>query len=282
MEITGGKKQGKMLAICSAAGGVGRTVITVNLAALLAKRNVEVSILDADLQFGDLALALNLEAVSTIKEAVERKDFQRIRAYCLPHELGIQLLAAPKRPEHADLITPEDLGLGIDALLAETELLLVETQPGLNDHNLMVMEKADHILLVTTPGMASLKNTRLMIETLDALGFKDKAALVVNQSAASSAVKAEDIPQLIKMERVFYLPSDAKQVAYSLDVGIPLVTSHPKLAFSKEMNKMASQLFPKEHDPKPKGLLAKSSPKVWRLRGKINGFTGKAPIEESK
>lgn len=280
MEISSGKKQGKMLAICSAVGGVGRTVITVNLAALLAKRKIRVSIFDADLQFGDLALALNLEPVFTIKDAVERNDLQNVRDYCLLHASGIQLLAAPKRPEYADLITPESLDSGIDALLTQTELLLVETQPGLNDHNLMIMEKADHILLVTTAGTTSLKNTKLMVETLDALGLKDKVILIVNQSTSSSVVKTRDIPKLTKMEQVFYLPSDTKRVTYSLDIGIPLVISHPKLTFSKEMDKLASQFFPKRHTSKLKRLLAKRSPKILGSRGKRNGVIGKTPIEE--
>lgn len=282
MEMVNGKNHGKMLAICSAAGGVGRTVITVNLAAMLAKRKIRVGIMDADLQFGDIALALNLEPVTTIKEAVERDDLRNVRDYCLSHDSGIQLLAAPKRPEYADLITVESLESAADALLSEAELLLVETQPGLNDHNLFLMEKADHIVLVTTVGMASLKNTKLMVETLDALGLKDKLVLVVNQSTSSSIIKAGDIPKLTQMEQVFYLPSEMKRMDYSLDAGIPLATSHPKLAFSKDMEKLASHLFPKEHHLKAKGFSSKIGPKTSRWRGKMNEFIGKNPIEEPK
>ncbi|MBP1948064.1 AAA family ATPase [Virgibacillus litoralis] len=269
MAIDTAKKR-QIVAVCSATGGQGRTTVTVNLAAFLAARGSNVSIIDGDLQFGDLAMALDLDPILTIKEIAERDDSENSVNYYSTHSSGIELLAAPKRPEHADVIDSEQISAVIDAVHATSEILFVETQTGLTDHTLQVVEKADQILVTATPGMASLKNARLMIETFEALGLKDRVRLVINQSTASSVVKKSDIPELVKLSEVFYLPYDSKHVSHSLDIGVPIVQSQPKLEFSKGIERLAKKLFAVERSASKKlpfrGLFRIKKSK--RLRGK--------------
>ncbi|MGP4105692.1 AAA family ATPase [Virgibacillus sp. L01] len=263
-------KKRQVVAVCSATGGQGRTIITANLAAFLSARGSNVSVIDGDLQFGDLAMALDLDPILTIKEIAERDDSENSVNYYSTHSSGIDLIAAPKRPEYADMIDNEQISAVIDALHAVSEILFVETQTGLTDQTLQVVEKADQILVTATPGMASLKNARLMIETLDALGLKDRVRLIVNQSTAPSVMKRESIPELAKIADVFYLPYDLKHVSHSLDIGVPIVQSQPKLEFSKGIERLAKKLFTVERSVSKKlpirGLIRIRKSK--RLRGK--------------
>lgn len=236
----------EVIVVCSAVGGVGRTTVTVNLASLSAKQNKKVSILDGDLQFGDAALALDLKPEMTMQEAIENKDILNSKAYCLHHQTGIELLSAPSRPEFADLVTPDNLTDILDVMADRTDLLLVDTQPGLTDHNIPLLERADRILVITTPGMAVLKNTKLMVETFTALGWKQKLSLIVNKSTSTSAVDVHEIPEIVKVEEKYFLPHDDKHVSLSLDKGYPIVLDNPKLSFSKELTAAAEQIFPQE------------------------------------
>lgn len=274
--------RGKMIVICSAAGGTGRTAVTVNLAAMLAKRKMKVDILDADWQFGDIAMALNLEPAVTIKEIAERQDNRNARNYSIPHPTGIRVLAAPNRPEYADMITSDVLEETVSALLSETQVLLAETQAGLNDRNLQLMEMADIILLMTTPGIGSLKNTKLMAETLETLELKDKVRLVVNQKARSSAIKDSMIPKLVGVEPFFFLPSEKTQLASSLDLGEPIVLSHPKLRFSKGIEGLAERLYPQEKQSADSNFIRLLQKKITGVRGRVDELIGKNSIEESK
>ncbi len=274
--------QGKMIVICSAAGGTGRTAVTVNVAAVLAKRKMKVDILDADWQFGDIAMALNLEPAVTIKEIAEKQDSRNARNYSMLHSAGIGVLAAPDRPEYADMITSDVLEATVRALLSETQILLAETQTGLNDRNLQLMEMADIILLITTPGIGSLKNTKLMIETLEELELKDKVNLVVNQKDRSYAIKASMIPKLVGVEPFFFLPSEKTQLANSLDLGEPIVLSHPKLRFSKGIEGLAERLYPQEKQSADSGFLKLFQKKITGVRGRVDELIGKNSIEESK
>ncbi|MEC5422962.1 AAA family ATPase [Virgibacillus sp. C22-A2] len=232
----------KLIVVCSATGGVGRTAITVNLATALARQSLKVRVIDTDFQFGDISLAFDLHPNHSIKEVAERKDIENVKAYLLNHESGVDVLPAPDRPEYAELITADFLNEIIDTLQEDSEILLVETQAGLNELTIQLMEKADQILVIGTPRMASLKNSKLFIETLDMLHLKDKARLVINKLTSPAVIKPNTIPELTKIERITFLPYEEKQMDRSLDLGKPLITMNPKLAFSKEVEKLAALL----------------------------------------
>ncbi|WP_337017757.1 AAA family ATPase [Oceanobacillus massiliensis] len=232
----------KRIVICSAVGGVGRTSVTVNLAALLANQYIKVSVVDADLQFGDIALAMDLQPSRTIKDAAERKDIENINFYMLEHHSGVKVLPAPDRPEFAELISPDFLSNIADKLEENTEYLLIETQSGLHDMNIQLMENADLILVVSTPAMASLKNTKLMIETLDSLGLKHLVRLVVNKFTAQTAIRPKDMAELTNSDQAIFLSFADRLMDQSLDTGIPFIISHPKTAFTKDLEKAAGML----------------------------------------
>jgi pilus assembly protein CpaE len=69
-----GGKRGELIVVCSAKGGIGRTVMAVNLAVALTKKNIQVGVLDGDFQFGDVSLAMDLHPTFTIKDVVENLE----------------------------------------------------------------------------------------------------------------------------------------------------------------------------------------------------------------
>ncbi|RLQ84895.1 hypothetical protein D9754_16635 [Planomicrobium sp. Y74] len=237
------KKTGELVLICSAVGGVGKTAITANLAILLTKQTLRTVIVDGNLQFGDIALALDIDPVITIKEVVEQNGSQNITEYCLLHKSGIRLLAGPTRPEYAELITADALASATEAVRKLADVVLVEVSPGFTEQNMLLMDKADSIILVTTPGMPALKNTKLMIETLASLGMQNKISLIVNKSDAPSIMTSPDISELFQIERTSFLPYFPKEIAHSMDIGVPLTVGNPKHRFSKQLQKLADQHF---------------------------------------
>ncbi|MFC2947308.1 AAA family ATPase [Virgibacillus sediminis] len=264
------QKQGKRIVVVSASGGVGKTAVTVNLAAQLALGKNKVTVIDADLSFGDAALAFDLEPGDTMKEAAERKDIDNIQAYLMNHPSGVKLLPAPKRPEHAELISPDFLGAAVEKISHDADITLIDTQAGLTELNLSLMEAADQILVIGTPGMAVLKNTKLFLETMELLGLKEKALLVINKFTTPTVIRAEDISELLNIETHSYLPRDDKQMDHSFDQGQPLVVNSPKLAFSTEISKLAeiicSDMEQQEDKGKHQGILGRISLKGIKRR----------------
>lgn len=237
--------RGEMIVVCSAKGGIGRTILTVNIATALYKKNISVGIVDGDFQFGDVSLALDLHSTFTIKEVME--GIQTLDEYSLPgylcsHESGVKVLPAPERPEFADLITKEDVNKVINHMLMLFDYTIVDTGVGFNDHTLNFVEKADQILLVTNLEMATLKNTKLMLETFEILGLREKIRIVINRATMESVIQATDAARILGEENPFYIPNDFQICSQSLNIGIPFVINQGKTEVAKSVYKMAEQI----------------------------------------
>jgi pilus assembly protein CpaE len=239
------QKRGEMIVVCSAKGGVGKTVLSVNLAVALSKKNIKIGLLDGDFQFGDVSLAMDLHPTFSIKDVVEdieSLDEYTLASYLIHHDTGVKVLPAPERPEYADLITPKVTDKVCDLLLEKHDFLIVDTGVGLQEISLHLVEKADQILVVTNLEMSTLKNTKLMIETLETLGLQNKIQVVINRSTMESVIQATDVPEILGEESPIYIPNQFQMVSQSLNVGIPFVINQGKTDLSKSIFKMAEQL----------------------------------------
>ncbi len=112
---TAAQTPGRVVSVFCTKGGTGKSVVAINLAVALAKRTIQpVVLVDADLQFGDVALMLQLQPTHTIAEAVqagERLDGSLLENLLLRHPpSGLLVLAAPTEPSSADQIGGADLG----------------------------------------------------------------------------------------------------------------------------------------------------------------------------
>ena len=241
-----GGKRGEMIAVCSAKGGVGRTVLAVNLAVALTKKNIQIGLLDGNFQFGDVALAMDMHPTFTIKDAIEDIDSMdrfALANFLIHHISGVKVLAAPERPEYADLVTAAAIDRVCDLMLSHHDYLIVDTGSGLQDKSLQFIEKADQVFVISTMEMASIKNTKLMLDTLDVLGYSGKTQLIINRATMDSVIKTSDVPDILGMEAVAYMPNDVQLVAQSLNIGIPLVSNHGKSEIAKTVFKMAELLI---------------------------------------
>ena len=257
-----GGKRGEMIVVCGAKGGIGKTVITVNLAVALSKNNIRISVLDGDFQFGDVCLAMDLHPTFTIKDVAESLDSMdefALSGYLINHNSGVKVMAAPDRPEYADLIKPNMMEKVCDLLLAQHDYLLVDTGAGLQDHTIQLIEKADQVFVMTTMEMASVKNTKMMLETFEVLGVSHKVQVVLNRSTMESVIKPTDIPDLLVQDTPMFIPNDFQIVSQSLNTGIPFVQNQGKTDIAKSVFRIAEQMISRREialfKPKPPSIM---------------------------
>lgn len=272
-EQTQNRKRGELIVVCSAKGGVGRTIVTVNLAVALCKKNVKIGILDGDFQFGDVSLALDLQSTFNMKDVaqeIDSLDEHGVMSFLSQHDSGIRVLPAPNRPEYSELIEKKVIDKVLDYMLLNHDYVVVDTGVGLQEQTLYAIEKADQIIVLTNLEMATLKNTKLMLETFEAIDVRDKVQIVVNRSTMESVIKATDVPEILGDENVLHLPNDFQAATQSLNIGIPLVTSQGKTELAKAILKIAEQLTSRRDisilKPEPPSIISKLFHRQKRLK----------------
>ena len=256
------KKRGEMIAICSAKGGVGRTVLAVNLAVALSKNNIQITVMDGSYQFGDVCMAMDLYPTFSIKDVVEQlnslDDFA-LSGFLVHHNSGVKVLAAPERPEYADLIVPPAVDRICEMLLSRHDYLIADMGVGLQERSLQLIEKADQVFVITNLEMVTIKNTKLMLETLDVLGLKHKVKVIVNRSTMESVIQASDVGDILGEEAPIFIPNQFQIVSQSINTGIPFVVNHGKTDVAKAVFKLAEQMISRREitlfKPKTPGLL---------------------------
>ncbi len=220
---------GHILTVYSPKGGCGCTTIAINLAVALAQRGHKTALVDASLQFGDIAVTLNLRPTTTIVDLIDRiseLDADLISSVMLEHSSGLKVLLAPARPEMADLVTAEHMESLLRRLGQIFDYVIVDTPSGLNDVTLSALDIADKIILVTQQSLSSLTNTRRFFDLMDELHYDiDKTMLVVNRSSDKLGISVKDVSNALKRNVVVAIQADDVTVIGAADRAQPLVSS---------------------------------------------------------
>ncbi|MFC4767939.1 AAA family ATPase [Effusibacillus consociatus] len=239
------KADGRVVTICGTKGGVGKTTLTVNLAVAFSKSNLKVGVLDLDLQFGDITILFDSQPKRTIYEWV-KEEYEHSRGnldrYMIRHSSGVEILSAPLRPEFAEVVTGEHVGIIIGELRRRYDLVLIDTPPSLVETGLVALDNSADILLVASVDLPTLKNSKLCIETLESLGMKDKIKLVLNRDTKIDGITAGTVENVLGMPIYSRIPSEGKVVVASVNKGIPFVLSNPRSAVAKSVFSCAAKL----------------------------------------
>lgn len=238
---------GKIITIFSTKGGVGKTTIAANLAvALQQKTGEKVGIVDVDLQFGDIALFLNLlprVTVADLARESEALDDSVLEGYLTSHGDGIRVLAAPHRPEQAETITSTHIAAILKAMRSAFKYTIVDTSPAFSEHVLAALDLADVVLVVAALDMPTIKNVKLGLEILDSLEYPpDKVRVILNRTHSEGGMDIREAEESLRRPFAATLPSDGKTVVASVNRGIPFVTSNPESPIAQNIFSLARSL----------------------------------------
>jgi pilus assembly protein CpaE len=234
---------GRLITVVSTKGGAGKSVIASNLGVLLAERGGPTALLDADLQFGDIAIMLRLAPTHTIVDVmtvIRRLDPQVIQELLLQHEpSGLLVLPAPVEPAFADQVGADDLVRIVNTLRSFCDHVIVDTAPHLTDAVLALVEESDDVLLICPPEVPSVKNARLALQTLRLLNIPlGKVHLVLNRSGTKGKLDPREVEQALQLKAAAEIPDDLA-VSEAVNQGLPVVLASPRSAAAKSFRKLS-------------------------------------------
>lgn len=241
------QKLGKTILVFSAKGGCGKTTVSTNLSeALSVTSGGTVCLVDLDLQFGDVGIALRIDPTKSISNAVEMKDDldkQALSSLVINYKPNFDVLLAPPNPVDAEYITGELCRIVLTELREIYDFVVIDSSPAFTDVILEAFDIADLHVLMTTLEVPTLKNLRVASSTLDELGLpKSKRIYIVNQSDLNSGLTVEDVERAIGSTVAIQIPSSIA-VPTSVNHGTTLFGSDPKHPVSRAVQSLADLIL---------------------------------------
>ena len=234
---------GKVIMVFGAKGGCGKTTISTNLAEALATLDMgRVCLVDLDLDFGDVAIFLKLDPATTISKALNfgsELDASHVRSIVTPYRENLDALLAPAKPAEAEFVTADVAMNVIDVLRTMYAFVVLDTPPSFAEVTLRSFEKADSYILVTTLDLPSLKNIKVAMETLDALGYpRSKWHLALNRANTDVGLGLSDVEEVLGVPVTASIPS-SRDVPATLNTGTTLIADNPDHPVSQAIMQLA-------------------------------------------
>lgn len=241
-------RTGRVVTIVSPKGGVGKTTVATNVAVGLARTAPHSTVLvDLDIQFGDVASALNLEPEHTLPDAVRgpaSRDPMVLKTFLTKHETGLYVLCGPETPADADGITGPDISQLLSVLAAEFAYVVVDTAPGLSDPTLAALDRTTDLLLVTSMDVPGVRGLRKELDTLDALGLATGSRhVVLNFTETRAGLSLTDVEATIGTSVDVRLPR-SRVVPVSVNQGLPLLQNSRRDPITSQLRALVNRLVP--------------------------------------
>ena len=255
--------QGRIIMFYSPKGGTGCTTLAINSAVTLCNDETRVVIMDADLQFGDVAIFLNEQGKNTVLDLaprVDELDPSIVEEVIIKHAVsGVNILASPSHPEDGEKVNSEQISKLLRYLCQLYDYIIVDTSSYLTDITLSVMDIADVIVLVTGQDIPSIKNDRLFLDLLLTLKIPtDKVMLVMNKFDKRIAILPEKIGENLKQDMVAVIPLDEKTVIPSVNCGVPFMIDNKSQAAARGIYTLVEALrakFVRQESVEPEKIL---------------------------
>ncbi len=242
--IQGLTLNGKIIVVYSPKGGTGCTTIATNLAIALHSEETKSVLVDASLQFGDVAVFLNEQVKNSIIDLTMRADEldpDVVEEVLIKNNAtGLRLLPAPPKPEMADQVTGEQLSKTLRFLQKIYAYVVVDTASYLTEVVQSALDVADLIVLVTTQDIPSIKSCSSFLALADSSGIKrERIVFIMNRYDKRIAISPERIGESLRQEIKASIPFEERIVPLSINRGVPFIIDNKSHPIGKSITTLA-------------------------------------------
>jgi len=242
-----GGPRGKIITVYSPKGGAGCTTLAVNLALTLNNSDTRVALVDANFQFGDVAVFINEQGKNTVLDLASRSDEldpEIVEEVMVKHAAsGLHILAAPSRPEQAEKVSSGQFSKVLEYLSQIYAYVVVDTASFLTDVTLSAIDLSDLIVLVTTQDIPSIKSCRLFLDLLQTLGVeRGRILFVMNRFDKRINITPERVAENLKQEVALVIPFDEATATKAVNRGVPFVLDNKNQPVSRGVYLLAESI----------------------------------------
>lgn len=240
----------KVIVIFSTKGGVGKSLIAVNLAATLAKDAKKVCVIDLDTQVvGDMAHMFGIspqkcmaDLMSYLKkqpQLTKKADFVSNTKFN-----NVDFIAGVLKPQQAGYLYPDKFPEVFNLFEKDYDYIIVDAGKNFSDVFLSALNQANLILLAVTPDVLSVYQTKWALDTLQFLHFPlSMIKLVLNRAESASSISWQEIRVSLPVDIIEKIPSEGKLVNQAVNQGVPVVIDSPRSKIALAFASLAHTLI---------------------------------------
>ena len=258
----------KLIFIIGARGGLGVTSFAVNLSWLLANEaKVNTALVDLDLQYGNAALALDLEPSRGLRDIVSsptRVDSLMIASAMVNSGARLSVLSAEESVEEPVLMDAGALQAVMQEMRANFDYVIGEMPRHALSSQRRLIAEASAVLLITEQSLLGIRDTlriKMALKSIDpTLPLLTVAARLAKDRAAH--IDAATFEKNSQGKIDFTIPEDWKAALEAANAGNPLAAMTPNSAVVKAYRAIMDNLLGKKaEDKKSGGLFGKKNDK---------------------
>ncbi|HPH94558.1 MAG TPA: response regulator [Anaerolineaceae bacterium] len=245
--------QGRAIGVFSLRGGVGVSSLAANLAVGLAQIwSKPVALTDLVLTAGQDALMLNLPLRNTWADLapipVPELDADLVHDVMTRHPSGVNLLAAPRKPEQGELINGEKVAMVMKHLKSSHHYLVMDLPHDFRETTLAGLDATDIILLVMSPELASIRAAATALEVFDTLGYpRSKVRPIINWTFEKRGLARKDIETALKLTVDLVIPFSPEAFVNGINFGTPPIAAAPSSPLGVLLEDYCYNLSTDEH-----------------------------------
>lgn len=239
-------ERGQIVIVFNPKGGVGKTTIAVNTAALLSVRKGQrVLLVDCDTVTGHVASSLGMENVRTVADAWTEdlssgasEPFSEIAA---PHINGVSVLVMAESPLHTEILDPHRVAEAITEACRIYDYVIVDMHPDYGPLNQVIFERADKIIVPVTPDVPAIRAAVQFREVAVELEIRDRLSMVVNR--ANSGVSVADMERTVGMPALAEIRSAGMLFVRAANEGRSAVERFPREKVIEDIETLCNRLM---------------------------------------
>lgn len=173
-----------IIALTSGKGGVGKTIITLNLAIAMQQEGKKICVIDADIGLSNLDIISGEPMKRTLLDIIHKNlTIEDVLTpgpegiYMISGGSGLNELSLIKNREHSSKLLFE-----IQKLQDQFDYILIDTGAGISESVTNFIEISDIAIIISTPEPTSIMDAYILIKTMTNLGYKGKYYHLTNMA----------------------------------------------------------------------------------------------------
>jgi pilus assembly protein CpaE len=246
IEAEGWTSRATIIAVFNPKGGVGKTTVATNLAAILqTRRGHDVLLVDADTVTGHVTTSLGIDGVRTLADSWRDQDEggprESLADIASAHPAGMKVAALTTSPLETEILDPERVAEAISAARRGFDFIVVDLHPSYSRLNQAIFTVADRILVPVTPDVPAIRAAVQLVDYAAELGVRERLALVINR--ANSGVGVADIERTVGMPSIALIRSGGLLFVRAANVGRTVIEMFPREKITEDFDALADRVL---------------------------------------